>query len=147
MPRQSQPSHIDRLLQSLIKSMSVVPVDADAIHDESEMPSDWLRNVIIEARGAERSWRGWMDTRLQVWLFVAELALPLSRQMRAPVLHVNFYRESGLQESGNWSVDRNSKWHRCLIAAPSAPDANSSEGEPTLAAIDFYRPGISRKVR
>jgi hypothetical protein len=137
--------HIDRLLQSLIKYLDLVPIDADAVHDYSELPSDWLKEVVLAAPGAGRNWRGWMDNRLRVWLFVAELSLALSRRLGAPVLQVNFYRESGLQERAFWSVDRHSKWRRCLIRSGPKPPAEWPSEEPTLTGIDFYRPDAASR--
>jgi hypothetical protein len=137
--------HVDRLLQSLIKCLNVVPIEADAVHDYSELPSPWLKDVVLAAPGAGRNWRGWMDNQLRVWLFVAELAIPLSRKLGAPVLQVNFYRESGLQNSAYWSVDRHSKWHRCVVRSPRRSEPASTSDEPTLTAIDFYRPDALRR--
>lgn len=139
--------HIDRLLQSLIKYLDIVPIDADAVHDYSELPSSWLRDVVLAAPGAGRNWRGWMDDRLRVWLFVAELALAPSRKLGAPVLQVNFYRESGLQESTYWAVDRHSTWRRCVVVVRSRqkPVPDWKADEPTLTDIDFYRPDAARR--
>lgn len=137
--------HIDRLLQSLIKFLDIVPIDADAVHEYSELPSPWLKDVVIAAPGAGRNWRGWMDNRLRVWLFVAELSLPLSRRLGAPVLQVSFYRESGLQEKGFWSVDRHSIWRRVVIKSSKKPGAQSASDEAPLTAIDFYRPDAARR--
>ncbi len=142
--RDSQP-HIDRLLQSLIKYLDIVPIDADAVHEYSELPSSWLKDVVLAAPGAGRSWRGWMDDRLRVWLFVAELALPPSRKLGAPVLQVNFYRESGLQESAYWAVDRHSNWRRCVVILRQRPGAERKPDEPTLTGIDFYRPDAAAR--
>jgi hypothetical protein len=137
--------HIDRLLRSLIKFVDVVPIEADAVHEYSELPSSWLKDVVIAAPGAGRSWRGYMDDRLRVWLFVTELSLPLSRKLGAPVLQVSFYRESGLQERGYWSVDRHSTWRRVVIRSPKKPGPDQVSDEANLTAIDFYRPDAARK--
>jgi hypothetical protein len=142
----SQP-HIDRLLQSLIKYLNIVPIDADAVHNYSELPSPWLKDVVLAAPGAGRSWRGWMDDRLHVWLFVAELALAPSRKLGAPVLEVKFYRENGLQESSYWAVDHQSNWRRCVVVfkSPQKPVSDRKPDEPTLTDIDFYRPDVARR--
>jgi len=137
--------HIDRLLQSLIKFLDIVPIEADAVHEYSELPSAWLKDIVIAAPGAGRNWRGWMDNGLRVWLFVTELSLPLSRRLGAPVLQVNFYRESGLQERGYWSVDRHSKWRRVVIRSSKKPGPEVASDEATLNSIDFYRPDAARR--
>ena len=137
--------HIDRLLRSLIKFVDAVPIEADVVHDYSELPSSWLKDVVIAAPGAGRTWRAYMDDRLRVWLFVTEMSLPLSRKLGAPVLQVSFYRESGLQERGYWSVDRHSTWRRVVIRSPKKPGADPVSDEANLTGIDFYRPDAARK--
>jgi hypothetical protein len=144
--RSAPPSHINRLLQALIKDLNLVPTDAEVVHHFSELPAPWMHNLIGAAMEPDRGWRCWMDNRLRVWLFLAELSLPLSREMRTPVLQVNFYRESGLQDSGHWSVDRRSKWHRCAVKSQLPPQPASPTADK-LRRIDFYRPSSARKVR
>jgi len=136
--------HVDRLLQSLIKYLDIVPIEADAIHDYSELPSPWLRDIVIAAPGAQLSWRGFMDDRLRIWLFVAEFAIPLSRKLGAPALHVDYYRESGLQDRAFWCVDRHSKWRRCVFKSAQKPARSSTSDEPALTEIDFYRPDSAK---
>jgi hypothetical protein len=136
--------HVDRLLQSLIKFLGVIPFEADAVHDHNELPSPWLRNIALAAPGAGRNWRGYMDDRLRVWLFVTGLALPLSRKLGAPVLQVDYYRESGLQHRGYWCVDRHSTWRLCVIKSSQKPGRDSPVDEPTLSGIDFYRPETAK---
>jgi hypothetical protein len=140
MARMMQSSHIDRLLQSLVKSMQIVPDDADVVHDSRELPSSWLQNVVISASDAGHGWRCWMDCRLHVWLFVARLSLPLSRELGSPVLRVDFYRESGLSETANWGIDRRSRWRRAPVDAGEKGEHDVNDDEPSLTAIDFYRP-------
>ena len=136
--------HVDRLLQSLITYLDIVPIEAVAIHDHSELPSPWLQNIVIAAPGAELSCRGFIDDRLRVWLFVAQMALPLSRKLGAPTLHVDYYRESGLQDRAFWCVDRHSKWRRCVFKSSQKPAPNPASAEPALTAIDFYRPDTAK---
>lgn len=142
--RANERSHIDRLLRSLINAVEVVPIEADTVHDCRELPSAWLRNLILTAIDSERSWRCFMDSGLRVWLFIAALSVPLSRQLGVPVLQVDFYRESGLQETAHWSIDRDSRWHRCAVGPQPKRDDDWDSDEPALTSIDFYRPGAAR---
>lgn len=137
--------HVDRLLQALIKFLDIVPIAADAVHDYSELPSPWLKDVVIAAPGAGRNWRGWMDDRLRVWLFVAAMALPLSRRLGAPVLQVHFYRESGLQECAYWCVDRHSTWRRVVIRSSKHSEPARRSDDPALTEIDFFRPDAASR--
>jgi hypothetical protein len=108
-----QPSHIDGLLKSLVKSMSIVPDDADVVEDSSELPPD-LQKVISAATKAGQSSCAWTDAGFHVWLFVGEMSLPLSRERGSLVLEVKYHREHGLRETGTWVIDRNAKWHRLV---------------------------------
>lgn len=107
-----QPSYIDGLLKSLAKSMDVVPAYADAALDLDGLPAE-LRQMAIMASEAGQSWCAWIDKGFHVWLFVAEMSLPLSRERGSPVLELKYYREHGLRESGRWVIDRDAKWSRC----------------------------------
>jgi hypothetical protein len=108
-----QPSHIDGLLKSLVKSMNIVPEDADEVHDRGELPSA-LQKAIITATKAGQSWCAWMDAAFHSWLFLGELSVPLSRELGSPVLQLRYHREHGLRETGIWLIDRQGKWHRCV---------------------------------
>ena len=46
--------------------------------------------VLGQASGKERAWTYWTDG-LRIWLFTAEMSLPLSRERGAPVLAANAY--------------------------------------------------------
>jgi hypothetical protein len=107
-----KPSHIDGLLKSLVKSLAVLPEETNAITDRSELPAA-LQRVVMRAAKSGQSWVAWNDLGLHVWLFIAEMSLALSRERGSPVLQVKYYRETGLQETANWMVDRNAQWQRC----------------------------------
>jgi hypothetical protein len=108
-----QPSHIDGLLRSLVKSLAVLPDESNAVTDPGELPSA-LQRVVAQAIKAGQSWMAWQDVGVRVWLFVAEMSLPLSRERGSPVLEMRSYREDGLKETANWLVDRHAHWQRCI---------------------------------
>jgi hypothetical protein len=108
-----KPAHVEGLLQSLVKSLGILPDGSDKVADRSELPSA-LQKVVIKATKDGQSWRAWMHGGVHIWLFVAEMSLPLSRERGSPLIQVKSYREDGLRESANWLVDRQGKWHRCI---------------------------------
>jgi hypothetical protein len=58
-------------------------------------------------------WTCWADSFL-IWLFTAEMFLPLSRQRGVPVLAVTECSEQGSpHDAGHWMVDRERNWQRC----------------------------------
>jgi hypothetical protein len=117
--------HIDRLLQSLVKNLGDVPEYAEVVHDYSELPFK-LRNVIVDAIKAGHSWCCWAETNFHhIWLFIAEMSLPLSRERGTPVLRLRYYRDYGLRESATWVIDRQAKWHRWEISIDVDPDAET----------------------
>jgi hypothetical protein len=106
-----RPSHVDGLLASLVTRMGVVPGEANPVLDCSDLPSV-LKRIVITATKAGQSWLAWDDAGYHVWLFIAEMSLPLSRERGSPVLHVKHYRENGISQSATWFIDRRAKWHR-----------------------------------
>lgn len=109
---QQQPSHVEGLLRSLVKSLHILPEYAQAAPDRGELP-DTLRKVVTRTTRLGQSWLAWRDAAFHFWLFTADMSLPLSRERGSPVLQVEYYREHGLRESGRWVIDREAKWHRC----------------------------------
>jgi hypothetical protein len=111
--------HIDRLLQSLVMTLRDVPDYAHAVGDHDELSFE-LHQAIRDAIKAGQSWRCWADSGFfHVWLFIAELSLPLSREHGIPVLQVKCYREYGLKETAHWAIDRRARWCR-LVGTLSA---------------------------
>ena len=108
-----QPSYIDGLMESLVKSLNVVPEDALPLY-WNELPAA-MQELAREARKAGRSSCCWMLPGLHVWLFIGEMSLPLSRERGAPVLQLWYYRETGLIQTGHWFVDRRAHWHSCCL--------------------------------
>ena len=122
--RQRRP-HIDRLLRSLVMTLRDVPDYASAVHDRGELSSK-LQHVISDATKAGQSWCCWADSGFfHIWLFIAELSLPLSRERGIPVLKVKCYREYGLRETVNWAVDRQVRWRRLVVSAGIDPDGDT----------------------
>jgi hypothetical protein len=106
--------HIDRLLQSLVMTLRDVPDYASVVHDRGELPS-YLQQFVSDATNMGQSWCCWADNGFfHIWLFIAELSLPLSRERGIPVLEVKCYREYGLKEIANWAIDRQGRWHRVV---------------------------------
>src|SRR5579862_8567270 len=107
-----QPSHIDGLLRSLVKSLAVLPDESNVVTKPSELPSA-LQRVVGQAIKSGQSWMAWQDNGVHVWLFVAEMSMPLSRERGSPVLEMKHYQGDGLKETAYWVVDRQANWQRC----------------------------------
>ncbi|MGH8141080.1 MAG: hypothetical protein ACREU2_00965 [Steroidobacteraceae bacterium] len=106
-----QPSHVDRLLSSLIRVMQLVPQDAYMVRERSEL-TDVLRDRILKAERNGCSWECWSDGK-QACLFIAEMSLPLSRERGSPVLLISQYSQDGeLKESSHWVTDEQERWRR-----------------------------------
>jgi hypothetical protein len=107
-----QPSHLERLLDAYITRSNVIPADSYQIRDP-EAINPVLRNIALQAGADGRIWACW-TSGAQLWLFTAEMSLPLSRERGTPVLHVNRYDEHGeLMEAGPWLLDPHGIWRRC----------------------------------
>jgi hypothetical protein len=107
-----QAGHVGRLLQGLAKNSGMLADGARPLRDRGELPAG-LQQVIMQAARDGVSWTCWLDGQGHIWLFTAEMSLPLSRKRGAPVLQVNHYREDGeLKEMANW-VNRDARWQRC----------------------------------
>ncbi len=108
-----EPSHhIEGLLESLVRSINIVPAEARAVTDRSDLSLP-LQRIINKGTNVGMSWKCWTDKDLHVWLFVGGMLLGLSRQMGSPVLQVRQYRERGLPDTANWVIDRQANWRRC----------------------------------
>jgi hypothetical protein len=92
--------------------VSDVPKGSRKLPDRSELSSA-LQRIVIQAKLKEQVWSSWTDGH-RVWLFTAEMSLPLSRERGLPVLQVSWYGEHGeATKSGSWVCDREGKWRRC----------------------------------
>jgi hypothetical protein len=106
-----QPSHIERLLETLISHTELVPPGAYPIRDLKSVPLE-LRNIATQAMKQGRVWSCWAHT-FRSWMFIGEMSLALSRERGRPVLKVDVHDESGFRDSGLWMPDRDGKWSRC----------------------------------
>jgi hypothetical protein len=107
-----QPSHVERLLDAYITRGNALPENAYQIRDPEALPLS-LRGVVLQAAQEGRVWACWAYGP-QIWLFTAEMSLPLSRERGAPVLCINRYGERAeLTEASSWVVDPGGQWRRC----------------------------------
>jgi len=103
---------VARLLVSFILSVSDLPTCSRKLRDQNEL-SHALRRIVARAEKEERVWSCWTDGH-HIWLFTAEMSLPLSRERGVPVLHANWYGEYGeATKSGSWACNREGKWLLC----------------------------------
>jgi hypothetical protein len=107
-----QPSAVVRLLDSFILSVGDLPTGSRKIRDQSGLSSA-LRCIVARAEKEERVWSCWTDGH-KIWLFTAEMSLPMSRERGVPVLQANWYGEYGeATKSGSWVCNRAGKWLLC----------------------------------
>jgi hypothetical protein len=104
-----QPSRLERLLEAYVTRSNVVPPDSYQIRDpDAVVPL--LRSIALQAAAEGRVWACW-GHGAQLWLFTAEMSLPLSRERGRPVLWVNRYNDRGeLIEAGSWVLDPGGFW-------------------------------------
>ena len=107
-----QPSRVEKLLEALVTRAGLVPEGAYQLRDPGRLPSP-LQRVLTEGTSKERVWTCWTDS-FRIWLFTAEMSLPLSRGIGVPVLVVSAYSKLGdLEDSAHWMVDREGNWRPC----------------------------------
>lgn len=105
-----QPSSVEKLLDSFV--MDNLPEGTRKLRDRSEL-SAILQRIVLKATKQEKAWSAWSNDH-QIWLFVAEMSLPLSRERGLPVLQIDCYGEYGeLMKSASWVRNRDDKWRRC----------------------------------
>ena len=107
-----QPSHLERLLEAYITRSNLLPSDSYQIRDPNSLVTPF-RRIALRAVEDGRVWSCWAYGA-HLWLFTAEMSLPLSRERGTPVLSVNRYSEDGeLMEAGAWLLDPGGFWRRC----------------------------------
>jgi hypothetical protein len=105
-----QPSGVEKLLESFV--MNDLPEGTRQLRDRGEL-SALLQRIVTQANKKDRAWSAWSDDH-RIWLFTAEMSLPLSRERGLPVLQVNCHGEDGeLIKSGSWVRNPEGKWQRC----------------------------------
>lgn len=105
------PSHVGRLLEELIARATLLPKDAQQVHDPDALPQP-LRALVSHAAAEGRVWACWASSQ-EIRLFTCEMSLPLSRERGTPVLLVNRYDDRGeLKDVGTWVADPEGKWRR-----------------------------------
>ena len=106
-----QPSRVERLLEAFAESANVLPPDCYRIRDRRAL-SPVLQRLVHLATHSKHAWGCWTDDK-GIWLFTAEMSLPLSRKHGSPVLLVTQYREDGeLKDAGAWAAGTEGKWLR-----------------------------------
>jgi len=104
-----QPSHLERLLEAYITRSRVIPLDSYQIRDPGAL-TPVLRSIARQAAAEGLVWACWA-CGAHLWLFTAEMSLPLSRERGRPVLCVNRYNDHGeLIEAGSWVLDPGGFW-------------------------------------
>jgi hypothetical protein len=107
-----QPSHLERLLEAYITRSNAIPPDSYQIRDPDATVSP-LRSIALRAAAQGRVWACWAYGA-QLWLFTAEMSLPLSRERGTPVLRIDRYNDHGeLMEAGDWLLAPDGFWRRC----------------------------------
>jgi hypothetical protein len=81
------------LLEAYVEDSGLLPKDTHRIRDRAELSLE-LRRILIQATRTGKVWACWAHN-FRIWLFTAEMSLPLSRECGALVLQVNRYGESG----------------------------------------------------
>jgi hypothetical protein len=103
---------VDALLLELVQSLGVLPDNAQQIRELNEL-SDEIRRIVNMAVHLGMSWACWRDDRRQLWLFVAEMWLPRSRELGVPVLQLDQYGgPRAMNRSGTWFKAGQGQWER-----------------------------------
>lgn len=110
--RIQEPSRVERLLEAYVSRSVTLPPQAYQIRDSRQLPPS-LRSVIARAAKQGETCCCWAHGS-NLWLFVCEMSLPLSRERGAPVIVVQQYNEDGdVTDSGSWRFDATGGWTRC----------------------------------
>jgi hypothetical protein len=108
------PSRLGVLLRELVRSFDIVPQEAYEMAARDNLPPA-LRRVAVCAEHLDACWACWIDENGQVWFFVGELPMALSREHGKPVLQLDRYGEDGLiLETSRW-LQAAGKWSRLSV--------------------------------
>lgn len=110
--RIQEPSRVERLLDAFISRTASLPPGAYQVRDTWELPNT-LRGIVAQAAARGETWLCFARGS-QIWLFIGEMSLALSRERGAPVLLVRQYDEdANIGDSGTWRFDALGTWTRC----------------------------------
>jgi hypothetical protein len=109
-----QPSRLEALLDSLIRSQMWVPPDAPRVTDRGELPLV-LQKLAAKTLKAGDAWWAW--SRYDgIRFFVTEMSLELSRERGSPALKVSYYNDQGqLKRYSHWVQLSDGTWQRCSV--------------------------------
>ena len=109
-----QPSRLEALLESLIRSQKWVPPDASRVVDRSELPLV-LQKLAAKTMKAGDAWWAW-STYDGIRIFITEMSLELSRERGSPALKVSYYNSQGkLRQYSHWIQLTDGTWQRCTV--------------------------------
>src|SRR5947199_8429196 len=91
--RIQEPSHVERLLEAYVSRSGLLPTDEFQIRAQRAL-SPQLQRVVARATPKGHVWARRADSH-HTWLFTCEVALPPSRERRAPVPPADPYDEPG----------------------------------------------------
>ena len=105
------PSHVGRMLETLVDQGALVPGGCQQVLDLATLPPQ-LEALVIRAVDEGRVWACWTDAH-ETHLFTCEMSLALSRERGTPVLLVNRYNDKAeLKGAGTWLADPKGKWRK-----------------------------------
>jgi hypothetical protein len=93
------PSHVGRMLESLVAGVTLVPGTCQQVHDSDALPLR-LRALVSRALEEGRVWACWMDAH-ESHLFTCEMSLGQSRARRAGIAGEPIRRPCRTQGVGN----------------------------------------------
>ena len=111
--RIQEPSRVGRLLDAFVLRSGHLPGDVYQVRDSRELP-ERIRKLVARATAQGETWSCWANAS-NMWLFVCEMSLALSRERGVPVMLVRVYGEDAeLNDSGTWKYDPpQGSWTRC----------------------------------
>ena len=106
------PGFAGELLESFIRAEGSLADDVRELKSERELTPS-LEKLAQRALDEGGVWRAWTDDR-EMWLWISEMSLALSRERGMPVMEVRQYDEQGrMSSAGTWVRVRHDAWQRC----------------------------------